>query len=136
MLRAAILRRQLTASQRAALAVELQQYRELEAEGRARQRANLRQLAEVATLPPRGKTRDLAAAWAGVSARTPRRRRGPNARPRSVAGLLTKRYASRAENRCTFNEKVIDATGLEAVTQLVARSSVVQISMPHGHCLA
>lgn len=70
MLRVAILRRQLTASQRAALAVELQQYRELEAEGRARQRANLRQLAEVATLPPRGKTRDLAAAWAGVSART------------------------------------------------------------------
>jgi N6-adenosine-specific RNA methylase IME4 len=70
MLRAAILRRQLTASQRAALAVELQQYRELQADGRARQRANLRQLAEVATLPPRGKTRDLAAAWAGVSART------------------------------------------------------------------
>jgi N6-adenosine-specific RNA methylase IME4 len=69
MLRAAILRRQLTASQRAALAVELQQYRELEADGRARQQANLRQNAEVATLPPRGKTRELAAAWAGVSAR-------------------------------------------------------------------
>jgi N6-adenosine-specific RNA methylase IME4 len=69
MLRAAIQRRQLSASQRAALVVELQQYRQLAAQGRERQRANLRQLPEVATLPPRGKTRDIASAWAGVSPR-------------------------------------------------------------------
>jgi len=70
MLRAAIQRRQLSASQRAALAVDLEQYWQLAAQGRERQRANLRQLAEVATLPPRGKTRDIASAWAGVSPRT------------------------------------------------------------------
>lgn len=70
MLRAAIQRRQLSASQRAALTIELHQYQQLAAEGRERQRANLRQHAEVATLPPRGKTREVASAWAGVSSRT------------------------------------------------------------------
>ncbi|HEX9415836.1 MAG TPA: MT-A70 family methyltransferase [Gaiellaceae bacterium] len=70
MLRAAILRRQLSASQRAALVVELRQYRQLRAGARKRQRANLAQMTEVATLPPRGKTRELASGWAGVSART------------------------------------------------------------------
>jgi N6-adenosine-specific RNA methylase IME4 len=70
MLRAAILRRQLTASQRAALVVDLADYHQLRKAGRARQRANLVQETEVATLPPRGKSRDRAAAWAGVSART------------------------------------------------------------------
>jgi N6-adenosine-specific RNA methylase IME4 len=70
MLRAALLRRQLNASQCAALVVEFEGYDELRTEGRERQRANLRQASEVATLPPRGKTRDLAAGWAGVSART------------------------------------------------------------------
>jgi ParB-like chromosome segregation protein Spo0J len=70
MLRAALLRRQLTPSQRAALALELDRYRELRAQARERQRANLRQGSEVATLPPRGRSREAAAAWAGVSART------------------------------------------------------------------
>jgi N6-adenosine-specific RNA methylase IME4 len=70
MLRAALLRRQLTPSQAAALVVELDLYRQLRAEARKRQRANLVQATEVATLPPRGKTRELAACLAGVSART------------------------------------------------------------------
>jgi N6-adenosine-specific RNA methylase IME4 len=70
MLRAAVLRRQLNASQRAALVVEFERYGELRAEGKRRQRANLRQAVEVATLPPRGKTRDQAAGWAAVSPRT------------------------------------------------------------------
>src|SRR5919198_3094012 len=70
MLRAALLRRHLSQSQRAALALELLPVDELRAQARARQRANLRQTAEGATLPPRGKTRDPLAAWAGVSART------------------------------------------------------------------
>src|SRR6266545_868186 len=49
---------------RAALVLELRRYRELRTQARKRQRANLRQAPEVATLPPRGKTRDLAAQWA------------------------------------------------------------------------
>src|SRR5207302_330585 len=60
----------LSASQQAALLLELEQYQELRAEAQARQRANLKQASEVATLPPRGKTRDLLAAWGGIGART------------------------------------------------------------------
>src|SRR5205823_8402966 len=68
---AAIERRQLTPSQRAALAVELQQYQEAREAAKTRQRANLKnQQDEVAELPPRGKTRDQAASWASVSSRT------------------------------------------------------------------
>jgi N6-adenosine-specific RNA methylase IME4 len=70
MLRAAIFRRQLSASQRAALVLELEQYRELRTAARERQWANLGGGPEVATLPPRGKTREHAARWAGVSPRT------------------------------------------------------------------
>ena len=70
MLRAAILRRQLSPSQKAALVLELEQYRQLQSEALTRQRANLKQASDVATLPPRGKTRELAAGWAGVGART------------------------------------------------------------------
>jgi N6-adenosine-specific RNA methylase IME4/ParB-like chromosome segregation protein Spo0J len=67
---AALQRRHLSASQRAALALELDRYRELREQATTRRRSNLRQYAEAATLPPRGKTRDHVAAWAGVSART------------------------------------------------------------------
>ena len=68
---AAIERRQLSASQRAALAVDLQQYRDAQEAARKRQLANLRNHGdEVAKLPPRGKTRAQAAAWASVSPRT------------------------------------------------------------------
>jgi len=71
MLLAALQRRQLTPSQRAALVVELEQYRQRRSGRGKRRLANLRgQPVEVATLPPRGKTRDLAAGLAGVSART------------------------------------------------------------------
>jgi N6-adenosine-specific RNA methylase IME4 len=80
MLRAAVLRRQLNPSQRAALAVELAEYRELREHARERRLANLQQAdgevagvppwLDVAAVPPRGKTREIAAAWAGVSPRT------------------------------------------------------------------
>ena len=70
MLLAAIRRRQLDASQRAAIALELEDYEEMRDRARTRQRQNLRQHAEVATSPPRGKTRERIAAIAGVSART------------------------------------------------------------------
>ena len=70
MLLAAIRRRQLDASQRAAIALELEDYEEMRDRARTRQQQNLRQHAEVATSPPRGKTRERIAAIAGVSART------------------------------------------------------------------
>jgi N6-adenosine-specific RNA methylase IME4 len=67
---AALQRRHLSASQRAALALELDRYRELKESGRSRQLQNLNKNPEVEVLPPRGKTRDHVARWAGVSART------------------------------------------------------------------
>jgi N6-adenosine-specific RNA methylase IME4 len=72
-LRAALHRRHLEASQRAALALKLVPFEELRAQARKRQRANLRRGAEVATLPARvtqGRTRDLVAGLAGTSPRT------------------------------------------------------------------
>ena len=70
MVRAALARRHLTASQRGALAVELAAFQTARAEAVVRQRANLRQAPEVATLPPRGeRTRDAAARIANVSPR-------------------------------------------------------------------
>jgi N6-adenosine-specific RNA methylase IME4/ParB-like chromosome segregation protein Spo0J len=71
LLLAALRRRHLSASQRAALALELEEYELAQQHARSRQRANLRNAVEVATLPPRGeKTRELAARLAGVSPRT------------------------------------------------------------------
>ena len=70
MLLAAIRRRQLDASQRAAIALELEDYEELRENARKRQRRNLRQSAEEATLPPRGKTRERIAEIPGSSPRT------------------------------------------------------------------
>jgi N6-adenosine-specific RNA methylase IME4 len=71
MLLAALSRRQLTASQRAALALELDEHREQRERAKERQRANLHQNTEVATLPPRSeRSRDTAARAAGVSPRT------------------------------------------------------------------
>ena len=61
-------------SQRSALALELDSYRQLRDEAEQRRLGNLRQNqatdSEVADLPPRGKTREIAAAIAGVSPRT------------------------------------------------------------------
>jgi N6-adenosine-specific RNA methylase IME4 len=52
------------------LALELDRYDELKEKAGERSRANLRQHADEAGSPPRGKTRDHVAAWAGVSPRT------------------------------------------------------------------
>jgi ParB-like chromosome segregation protein Spo0J len=71
MLSAALLRRHLSQSQKAALALELDEYRQARTHAEKRQRANLRGSSEVATLPPRGeKTREIPARRAGVSPRT------------------------------------------------------------------
>lgn len=68
---AALQRRHLTASQRAALALELDRYRELRESAKERQLQNLGKApTEGEVLPPRGKTRDQVARWAGVSPRT------------------------------------------------------------------
>ena len=70
-LRAALGRRHLSASQKAALVVLLEEYQVARVQGRSRQRANLRQHTEVATLPPRGtRSREVAATRADVSPRT------------------------------------------------------------------
>jgi N6-adenosine-specific RNA methylase IME4 len=72
-LRAALHRRHLDASQRAALALKLVPFEELRAQARERQQANLRHGAEVATLPARaaqGRARELVAKLAGTSPRT------------------------------------------------------------------
>ena len=70
-LRSALRRRHLSASQRAALAIELEVYRLAREQAERRRLANLRPATEVATLPPRGeRTRELAARIAGVAART------------------------------------------------------------------
>jgi ParB-like chromosome segregation protein Spo0J len=70
-LRAALHRRQLSASQWAALALKLLPYEELREQARERQQANLRQRPERAILPARGeRTRDLVAEIAGTAPRT------------------------------------------------------------------
>jgi N6-adenosine-specific RNA methylase IME4 len=70
LIEAAIRRRQLSPSQLAALAVELDDYWLELASGRRRQQANLLQSTEGAPLPPRGRTRERAAYRVGVGART------------------------------------------------------------------
>jgi N6-adenosine-specific RNA methylase IME4/ParB-like chromosome segregation protein Spo0J len=70
MILAALQRRHLSASQRALLVLELHSYADLTGAGKKRSRANLRQNTEGATLPPRGKTRELLARLAGVGDRT------------------------------------------------------------------
>jgi ParB-like chromosome segregation protein Spo0J len=72
-LRAALHRRHLDASQRAAIALKLVPFQGLREQARDRQRANLRRGAEAATLPARawqGRTRELVAELAGTSPRT------------------------------------------------------------------
>jgi len=72
-LRAALLRRQLSPSQRAAVATKLAAVDELSAAAKQRSLANLRRGPEMATLPARGegeRTRDLVAKLAGTAART------------------------------------------------------------------
>jgi N6-adenosine-specific RNA methylase IME4 len=70
-LREALFRKHLNPGQRALLGLELVATEQQRTEARARQRANLKQYAEVANLPLRGeKTRDRVAKRVGVSART------------------------------------------------------------------
>jgi hypothetical protein len=63
MVLAAVQRRQLSASQKAAHVLELDEYKLAKEDARRRRLANLKSQPEVATLPPRGKTRELGALW-------------------------------------------------------------------------
>jgi hypothetical protein len=68
---AALHRRHFTASQKAAVAVELDAYREVTTEGDRTRLANLKANVDVAPSAPRGeRTREIAARLAGVSPRT------------------------------------------------------------------
>lgn len=72
MLRAVLLRRDLSPSQRAVLALDLEEYVQAREQARLRQRANLRNSGsvEVARLPPRGRSRDIAARLVNAGGRT------------------------------------------------------------------
>jgi N6-adenosine-specific RNA methylase IME4 len=65
----AIHRRDLSASQRAMIVVELAEFLDARGEGKQRQLQNLRQSTEVAVLPPRGRTRTLGAEMSGACER-------------------------------------------------------------------
>jgi N6-adenosine-specific RNA methylase IME4 len=100
----ALQRRHLTASQRAALALDLDQYRQLRADADKRRRQNLRQNTQRATSPLRGKTRDHVAAWAGVSPRTVQdaatvQRHDPELFERIKAGEIAADLAARRVRR-------------------------------------
>jgi N6-adenosine-specific RNA methylase IME4/ParB-like chromosome segregation protein Spo0J len=138
MLRAALLRRHLSQSQRAALALELLPVDELRAQGRKRQRANLRQRAEGATLPPRGKTRDRLAAWAGVSARTLQdaasvRDRDPALFERVKRGDLAAHQAARRVQRSERDQQLPPPPPLPGgVFELVYADPPWQLGNPDG----
>jgi N6-adenosine-specific RNA methylase IME4 len=71
MLRSALRRRHLSASQKAALALELADCQLVREQADKRRRANLRQATDVATLPPRGeRSREYAARVSGAGERT------------------------------------------------------------------
>jgi N6-adenosine-specific RNA methylase IME4 len=138
MLRAAIFRRQLSPSQRAALVVELVQYRELREQGRKRQRANLRQSSEEATLPPRGKTRDLAAGWAGISARVVQdaatvQAHDPELFQQVKKGRLGAGLAARRVRRALRDERLATAPPLpEGPFELIYADPPWQLGNPDG----
>jgi N6-adenosine-specific RNA methylase IME4 len=118
---AAVQQRWLTESQRAALALELDDWEAERAQGRARSRLNLRQYTDVATLPHRaGRSRDRVAERAGVS-------------PRLVQDVVTVRDASRE-----LFEQVLadDVTASRAAQQIRQRRRAKEIGaappMPKG----
>jgi N6-adenosine-specific RNA methylase IME4 len=118
-LRAALMRRELSPSQRAALALELESCERARSRARTRQRQNLRVGAEVATLPPEGKTRDYVAELAGVSARTVQdaetvRQHDPELFERIKAGDLAAHLAARRVRRRQRDSTLVAPPALPA----------------------
>jgi N6-adenosine-specific RNA methylase IME4 len=134
----ALQRRHLSASQRAAFALELDRYRELQAAAAARQRSNLRQNTEEATSPPRGKTRDHVASWAGVSARTVQdaatvQRHDPQLFERIKTGELAADLAARRVHRALRDANLPPAPPLpEGPFELIYADPPWQLGNPDG----
>ena len=135
---AALQRRHLSASQRAALALELDRYRELKSEANQRSRQNLRQNAEGAGLPPRGKTRDHVAAWAGVSPRTVQdaatvQHHDPELFERIKSGELAADLAARKVHRAQRERSLSPAPPLpEGPFELIYADPPWQLGNPDG----
>lgn len=137
MLRAALLRRDLTPSQRAALAIELEEHEQRRSVGKARRLANLRQnVSEVAALPPRGRSREQAAAFAGVSPRTVQdaitvRANDPQLFEQLKAGSKTASYAARQVRRQLRDAQLADPGPLPTgALRPRLRGSAVAIRQP------
>jgi N6-adenosine-specific RNA methylase IME4 len=135
---AALQRRHLSASQRAALALELDAYRELLAEAEQRRTQNLRQNTDEAVLPPRGKTRDHVAAWAGVSARTVQdaatvQRHDPELFERVKAGAVAAELAARRVRRRLRDATIAPAPPLpQGPFELLYADPPWQLGHPDG----
>jgi N6-adenosine-specific RNA methylase IME4 len=139
MLLAALTRRQLTPSQRAALALELANLEQLRAAGRQRQHRNLRQnRSERATLPARGRTRDRIAELAGASPRTAQDaitvyEHDPELFQRVKAGKLAANQAARMVQRRIRDAALPAAPPLpEGPFELVYADPPWQLGNPDG----
>jgi N6-adenosine-specific RNA methylase IME4 len=134
----ALQRRHLTASQRAALALDLDHYRQLRADADKRRRQNLRQNTQRATSPPRGKTRDHVAAWAGVSPRTVQdaatvQRHDPELFDRIKAGEIAADLAARRVRRALRDANLPDPPPLpEGPFELIYADPPWQLGNPDG----
>lgn len=124
--KAALRRRNLTPSQRAALALELSDYERRLAEAKDRQRANLRGQPEVATLPPRReKTCEYVAGLASVSPRTAQdvmtvKEDDPELFARVKEAEIPASRAARAVRQRRLRERIGDAPALpEGVFDLI-----------------
>jgi N6-adenosine-specific RNA methylase IME4 len=135
---AALQRRHLSASQRAALALELDRYRELKAQADTRRRQNLRQHTDEASSPPRGKTRDHVAAWAGVSPRTVQdaatvQLHNPELFERIKAGELKADMAARRVRNALRDAQLPDTRPLpEGPFELIYADPPWQLGNPDG----
>jgi N6-adenosine-specific RNA methylase IME4 len=113
--KAALQRRDLSPSRKAALMLELAQYEDELDAARTRSRANLKQQrSEVARLPPRGKTRDRLASSCGASARVVQdaatvQQHDPELFERIKDGSLSAAVAARKVRRRQIAESLPDA---------------------------
>jgi N6-adenosine-specific RNA methylase IME4 len=135
---AALQRRHLSASQRAVLALELDRYRELKESARERQLQNLNKEPEGEVLPPRGKTRDHVARWAGVSARTVQdaatvQQHDPDLFARIKAGELAADLAARKVRRALRDAQLGDTPSLpNGPFELIYADPPWQLGNPDG----
>ena len=134
----ALQRRHLSASQRAALALDLDHYRQLRTDAETRRLGNLRQNVDAAVLPPRGKTRDHVAAFAGVSARTVQdaatvQTHNPELFERIKTGEIAADLAARRVRRALRDANMAPAPPLpEGPFELICADPPWQLGNPDG----